>query len=271
MMPRSTILAVALIGIALFAPPVVHGQNGGSRSVITDERAAPAPFGPGEHLTYKVKLGVVTVGSGQMTVEGIDTVQGHPTYHLTMGIDGSAMFGLAKVDDQYESWLDTRLLASRRFIRDVHQVNYKSRREFEIYPEEKRWERTDADVEGVTLNMLALDEISFIYFLRTLPLEVGATYEFNRYFKDDGNPVTVKVLRKETVKVPAGTFNTVVLQPVIRTSGLFSEGGEAEIYITDDADRHMVYLRSKVPLVGSLTLHLETIRKGVPLNPKSRR
>lgn len=259
----------AVAAAVLMAPGDARAQNGG-HAPLTDELAAPAPFGPGERMTYKVKLGVVTVGDGHMTVEGVDTVRGHPSYHLTMGVHGSAMFGLAKVDDNYDSWLDTRLLASRRFIRDVHQVNYKSRRVFEIYPEEKRWERLDADKDGVTLNMLPLDEISFVYFLRTLPLEVGASYEFNRYFKDDGNPVTVRVLRKEKVTVPAGTFDAIVVQPIIRTSGLFSEGGEAEVYLTDDAQRRVVYLRSKVPLVGSLSLHLESATDGVPLNPGSR-
>ncbi|HSR43373.1 MAG TPA: DUF3108 domain-containing protein, partial [Longimicrobiales bacterium] len=67
-----------------------------------------------------------------------------------------------------------------------------------------------------------------------------------------------------------GTFETVVVQPVIRTSGLFSEGGEAELYLTDDESRHLVYLRSKLPLVGSLSLHLTSLRQGVPLHPDAR-
>lgn len=232
--------------------------------------AAPAPFGPGEHLIYQVKLGVVSVGSGFMRVEGLDTVRGHETYHVNMGLDASAMFGLATVRDRYESWLDTRLLVSRRFIRDVHQINYKSRRIFEIYPEEQRWERADADQSGQTGSALALDEIAFLYFVRTLPLEVGAEYSFNRYFKEDGNPVRLKVLRKERVEVPAGTFDVIVVQPIINTDGLFSEGGEAEVYFTDDEKRHLVYLRSRIPLVGSVSLHLQEIREGTPLNSGGR-
>ena len=268
-----TVKTGAWVAAALLVPTLASGQNGSSARtpVVTDERAAPAPFGPGERMTYKVKLGVVTVVEGHMAVETIDSVRGHPTYHITMSIDGSAMFGLAKVDDYWESWLDTRLLTSRRFIRDIHELNYKDRRIFEIYPEQKRWERADEKGnEGKTLNLLPLDEIAFVYFVRTLPLEVGATYEFNRYFKEDGNPVKVKVLRKQRVEVPAGTFDAIVVQPIIRTSGLFGDGGEAEVYFSDDEHRHMVYMRSKVPLVGSITLHLESATAGVPLNPASR-
>jgi len=199
----------------------------------------------------------------------VDTVQGHPAYRLEMDMRGG--LGPLKVNDHFQSWLDTRTLASRRFVRDIHEVNYKSRREWAIFPEEKRWERVDVENEGKTLSTLPLDELAFVYYIRTLPLVVGETYNLTRYFKEDGNPVVVKVLRKERKEVPGGTFNTIVVQPVIRTSGLFSEGGNAEVYFTDDVHRHVVYLRSEIPVVGSMTLHLKDIRHGTPLNPKDGR
>jgi hypothetical protein len=67
----------------------------------------------------------------------------------------------------------------------------------------------------------------------------------------------LQVLRRETVTVPAGTFNTVVVRPVIQTDGLFGEGGQAEVYFTDDARRIPVLVRSRVPVVGSLTMLLK--------------
>lgn len=229
--------------------------------------APPAvPFSVGEHLRYGVKLGIFNVGEGDMVVHGVDTIRGVPSYHVSMGLNASALFGAAKVRDRFESWLDVRTLASRRFIRDVHELNYKSLRVFEIYPEELRWERTDEsdDKTGVLLSDQAMDEIAFIYWLRTQELEVGETYTWNdKYFKEEGNPVTVTVLRRDKRTVDAGTFETIVVQPIIQTSGLFSEGGNAEIHFTDDERRLVVYLRSEVPLVGSITLHLESI-EGVP-------
>jgi hypothetical protein len=225
--------------------------------------APPAmPFEAGERLTYKVKLGVFNVGEGHMTVHGVEEVRGVPTYHVSMDLDGSAMFGAVRVRDRFHSWMDIRTLATRRFIKDIHEVNYKSVRSYEIYPEEKRWERNDHDEEGVSLSHLPLDEIAFVYFVRTLPLEVGQTYTYDRYFKEDGNPVVLKVLRKERKKVDAGTFDTVVVQPLIRTSGLFSEGGKAELYFTDDEHRHLIYMRSEIPVVGSITLHLRSVEQG---------
>ena len=276
--------AVALILGALLAMPAVDAGHAAaaqaagngieeprSVAVTTDRTAAKVPFGPGEDLRYRVKLGVVNVGEGHMRVEGVSELRGHRTYHLSMGLQASMGFGLAKVNDRFDSWLDTKLLVSRRFIRDIHELNYKSNRIYEIYPEEKRWERADEpEKNGDTPSLLTLDDISFLYFVRTLPLKVGDEYELNRYFKLDGNPVRVKVLRKQKVEVPAGTFDAVVIQPIIQTDGLFGEGGEAEVYFTDDEHRHMVYMRSKVPLVGSITLHLTSLTEGTPLHPDAR-
>lgn len=274
-------VSTGLLALLVLPPPAAaqdstarngHGSGGAEGSgVATDSLAYPAPFGPGEHLTYRVKLGKMNVGEGEMRIMGVDSVRGFPTYHVRLGVDASVVFGMAHMRDTYDSWLDTRMLVSRQYIRDLDQTGYQGRREFAIYPEEKRWERMDADKSGETPSVLPLDEISFMYYVRTLPLEVGETYNLNRYFKMDGNPVTVRVLRKERIEVPAGVFDAVVVQPVIRTSGLFSEGGEAELYFTDDDDRHLVYMRSKIPVVGSLSLHLTGVARGVPLNPSARR
>ena len=92
----------------------------------------------------------------------------------------------------------------------------------------------------------ALDEISYLYLIRTLPLELGRTYEFDRYFEEDGNPVVVEVLRRERVRVPAGTFDTIVLRPIIQTDGLFGEDGQAEVFISDDDRRLVVQIKSRM-------------------------
>ena len=92
-----------------------------------------------------------------------------------------------------------------------------------------------------------------------MPLEVGKTYTFDRYYKPDRNPVTLRVLRKERVTVPAGTFDAVVVQPVIKTKGIFSEGGQAEVWISDDARRMIVQMKSQLKF-GSLNLYLRSTR-----------
>ena len=237
--------------------------------VPADPFAARAPFGPGEHLVYKVKVGIFGVGEGYMAVTGVEDHDGNPSYKVEMTIRGS--LGPAKVNDVYQSWFDVSTLQTWRYIRDIDEVGYQSYRHWEFFPDRMRWERQDNDEAGDLGSALPLDEIAFIYFLRTLPLEVGKSYTYNRYFKDDGNPVTVRVLRRDQRETEGVRYNTIVVAPEIRSSGLFAEGGSAEIHLTDDERRIPVYVKSDIPnFPGSLTLHLRSVREGVPLHPDSR-
>jgi hypothetical protein len=232
-----------------------------------DPFAAVVPWGPGERLEYRVKLGVFNAGEAYMDVIGIDSIRGEPSYHIQMALRGSLLFGAAKLDDHWDSWVDTRLMLTRRYIRDLKEPGYTTYRYYEFYPEELYWERTDNDESGDLATALPLDDIAFIYYVRTLPLEVGKTYTVPRYFKKEGNPVIIHVEGKDVRETDAGTFNTIVVRPTIQTSGIFSEGGEAELHFTDDENRHLVYMRIKMPVVGSVTLHLRSITQGTPIHP----
>jgi hypothetical protein len=226
----------------------------------------PVPFGPGELLEYDVKLGFLGKrGEGHMAVVGLDTVRGRTTYQLEMAYQGGVP--LARVRDHFRSWVDVTNLVTLRSIEDTHQINRKRYKHFELFPEDQRWERADKVESGDMPTTIPLDQMSFFYFVRSVPLEVGKEYTFNRYYKESGNPVILQVLKKDTVKVPAGTFPTVVVRPIIRSSGLFGQGGEAELYFTDDDRRLLVMMKSKVPLIGALSLHLRRITEGHPLMP----
>lgn len=232
-------------------------------STATPATPAPVPFGDGERAEYQVRLGGISVGSGSMEVLGTEMVRGHLTYHAQLRVSGG--LPLMRVDDRFESWFDVAGLFSRRFKQNQRELHFRRNRTYEFYPEERRYERLDSDDQGPLSTDKPLDDVSILYYARTLPLEVGGRYVLNQYYKEDGNPVVLEVLRRETVEVPAGTFNTVVVRPIIKTDGLFGEGGEAEVYFTDDSRRLMVQMRSKVPLVGSLSMHMTSYRPGRPL------
>lgn len=243
--------ALAVGGVALLAA-FAPAQDG--------SRADRLPFAVGERADYQVKLGIVSVGSGFVEVAGTEMVGGAHTLHARMQVSGS--LGIARVDDRYESWIDTQGLFSRRFIQNIHEVRYRRNRTYEFDPAHRTYRRLDKDETGPIASDRPLDDLSFMYYARTLPLEVGDTYTLNRYFKESGNPVVLRVVRKETIDVPAGRFRTVVVQPVIRTNGLFGEGGRAEIYFSDDERRIPVLIKSRVPVVGSLTMSLRSYRAG---------
>ncbi len=274
----------ALFLATLMLPSAVAGQDTvGVTDPVTDslaalyptvEWAAPVPFGPGERMSYRVEMLWFDVGEGHMSVLGIDTVQGQETYRAAMGYDAGAIGFSAR--DTFTTFFDIGTLQSWRFVKK-YNGSYTSSRHYEMLPGEGIWRDEDREPDhdehsGELGSALPLDDISFIYFLRQMDLEVGRTYTLSRYFKQDGNPVVIKVLRRERRKVDAGEFDCIVVQPIVKTDGIFSEGGKAEIYLSDDERRVMVYMKTNIPRVpGALELYLTGYRPGVPLHPDARR
>lgn len=224
--------------------------------VVAGVKRAVVPFGPGERMEYDVKFGALRVGNAHMEVVALDNVRGRPAWHTAFWVQGGNF--LYRVNDVYESWMDAESLSSLRFVQELEEGGKDTERKFEIYPERSVFIQTSKKLAKEEPSVSQpLDDGSFLYFIRTIPLVVGQTYDFNRYFRPDRNPVRIRVLRKERVTVPAGTFDAIVVQPVIKTKGIFSENGHAEIWLTDD-DRHiMLQLKSKLSF-GSLNLYLKS-------------
>jgi hypothetical protein len=106
-----------------------------------------------------------------------------------------------------------------------------------------------------------LDDGSFLYAVRVAGVRVGETRRDDRYFRPDRNPVVLTGLRRETVTVPAGTFAATVVRPTIRTTGLFSENGEAQVWFSDDAHRVPVQVKTRFAKFA-LTLTLDSVTRG---------
>jgi hypothetical protein len=253
---RRPMLSLALLCLTPAAGvSQVVTQAGVAGGAIVDPK--PVPFAVGERLEYDVKFGFIHVGHGSMEVAGIDTVRDRPTWHTVFIVRGGTLF--YKVNDRLESWMDVRSLVSLRHWQELSEGRRERERRFEIMPE-RGVVLEEGKPEAPTV-AAPLDDGAFLYFVRTIPLEVGATYEFNRYFRPDRNPVTIRVLRREHIRVPAGEFDAIVLQPIIKTKGIFSEGGRAQIWLSDDANRIMLQMKSKLPF-GSLNLYLTSYQRG---------
>lgn len=230
---------------------------GAAQTVVASTvKHAKVPFGPGERMEYDVRFGALKVGNAHMEVVALDNIRGRAAWHTAFWVQGGNF--LYRVNDVYESWMDAETLSSLRFVQELEEGGKDTERRFEIYPERAIFVQTSKKPSKEEKSVTQpLDDGSFLYFIRTIPLEVGKTYDFDRYFRPDRNPVRIRVLRKERVKVPAGTFDAIVIQPVIKTKGIFSENGHAEVWLSDDERHIMLQLKSQLKF-GSLNLYLKS-------------
>jgi len=254
---RKPLVAVARAVCAAAVVAVALNTAGGQQPASLGATGG-RPFVVGERLTYAVEFGPLKVGTGTMEVRGIENVRGREAYHTVFRINGG--IPLYRVDDTFESWFATDDLASLRFHQDQNEGQKDRNRRYEIFPERRVYDETTDDKGEQPSVAEPLDDGSFVYFVRTVPLEVGRSYEFQRYFKPDRNPVTIRVLRRERITVPAGTFDAVVIQPVIKTKGVFSEEGRAELWLSDDERRLILQMKSRLSF-GSIDLYLTNIQR----------
>ena len=217
-----------------------------------DGEHARVPYGVGERLEYALSFGKLHVGNGSMELAGVEDVRGRSTWHTVLQLHGGIRF-LYKVDDTFESWIDRRTGNSLRFRKDQNEGQRDNEQVYDIFPESSLYVQ-GSDTAKASVSS-PLDDGSFLYFIRSIPLVVGQTYSFNRYFKPDRNPVTIKVVRKERIRVPAGEFEAIVVQPIIKTPGIFSENGHAEVWLSDDKNRIMLQMKTALSF-GSINLYL---------------
>jgi hypothetical protein len=226
---------------------------------------APVPWSSGESLEYTVKLEGIPSGTGRLQVLGQETIRDHRAWRLHLNVKGGIPF--YHIDFSDDSWMDVDSLYALHFEQNQVQAGKTTKRAYDFYPDRKIFRQIGRDEQPSVAD--PLDEASLFFFVRTLPLEVGKTYQFDNFYDPKSNPVIVHVLRKDTVNVPAGRFATIVLQPSIKTNGLFSEGGHAEIWLSDDSRRLLVQMKTHFSVI-SLGLYLQKIegdsvrRSGAP-------
>lgn len=119
--------------------------------------------------------------------------------------------------------------------------------------------------EKITLSLknLALDPLSSLYYIRTLPLKVGKAYSVNVFNNKKLHTINVEVLRNETVETSMGNFKTILVKPVMNLEGegIFFAHGELYIWLTDDEKRIPVMIKKVIPGLSLETGQIEFLRK----------
>jgi hypothetical protein len=208
---------------------------------------APGPFAVGETLRYDAKLGYFPVGTATVSVSQRTRERGLDAYVFTLAGQGGPPGWRVRYD--LTSWTDSRRFNSLRFHRRLMQGGKDDEHQYVILPDSSRYREVGVPGEWVSPPE-PLDELAFLYFLRTAPLQLGRSYSYSRYFKTGYNPVQVNVAEaREAVILPDG--KSVSSIPVEVTA----RGMTMKVWFTDDTRRLPVQLELPMPF-GVVALQL---------------
>lgn len=224
-------------------------------------------FGLGEQLVFKIKYAGITAGIS--TIEVADTVRidGHLCYRIDNRTQSTETFSVFyKVDDRAASWFDVDQFVSRRFEKHLREGDFRADAAIEFDQESgiARYPLKKGEPE-VEVPPCVLDVFAAIFYVRLLPLEIGQDVVFDNHDNKKTYPLVVKVLKKELIKVEAGVFQCIKVQPLLRTPGLFEHKGDLWVWLTDDEYHMPVLMKSKVA-VGSVNAELAEYTLGTPLH-----
>ncbi len=247
----------------------------GQETALEETSGAPAPgwrFTPGESFTYSVAIGRFKLGEAWLRVDGIEAIDGRSLAQVTLVVEGGPPF--FRIRNRLSSWIEAGSMRSHRFERSIREGpkrysdRYLLNQESGSYTAE-RWSedlesfQPSAAEEGGPMPTGAIDEIALLYLVRTLSLEPGDEHQMDRYFKPRSNPVVVRVLEREEIRVPAGHFQTIVVEPIIPEVGVFQANKKPRVWITDDEQRLIVRVQTSSP-VGPVALNLTAYEVGGP-------
>jgi hypothetical protein len=249
--------------IALLAAALV-AEAGSYAPRFVENRA----FGPGERLVFSVEYGIVKAGTATLSVTGPETMDGLLAHRITAtAVSNPAFSAFFRVNDTNTSLLDVVQLHTLHFSKSLQEGSYRNSEEvlydqeagIATYPEEE-----DEDERTVALPPHALDVLGCLYYARTMPLSVGDSFTIDCHADNANYPLVVSVLRTERVRVPAGQFDCVLVQPELVGEGIFEQQGEILVWMTDD-ERHMPVLMRSAIVIGEIACLLESYTPGVPL------
>ena len=229
--------------------------------VIPTLQAPPTNFPFPQHLTltYAVDWRVFTAGTAVFLLDQQGTTERISATADTIG----ATTMLFPVIDKFQSGFDTKTGCSTGFSKQLQEGRRKVSSDLSFDYARGKQNQTERNlVKGtqkqLTANVPACvtDSLSGIFYAASQPLVVGQRFGFPLADAMRTVTVTMKVEGKEEIKTPAGTFQTIRVQPTAE-EGVVRNRGTIRIWYTDDARHLPVQIQAKL-FWGTIIFHLQS-------------
>lgn len=265
---RARVAACLLAALFQCAGPAAYAQDD-SLPDSTQFEPAPAqtilpavaqPFRAGESLRFSVQYGFIKAGTAWLEVPEVVDWNGNPSWRLVARAESNGFFDkVYKVRNRIESVWDQQRRFSWRYFEDRHEGRYTANDTLTFMPDSGRVRYKDG--RSYPIPPEAQDALSSFYYTRFQALPLGGSITFDYHASRKSLPLEVKILGRQRIKTPAGRFNCVVIEPMLKAGGIFKNKGRLVIWLTDDERRMPVLMRSKV-LIGSISVTLQEARPG---------
>jgi hypothetical protein len=221
-------------------------------------RHAKVPWKIGEYFQFSIDWSGLNGGNALMQVQNMQTVDGRRAWRvITKAESNSFVSKFYKVRDRAETFIDAESLYTRRFEKHLREGTYK--KDLSVRFDQKARKAIYDNGRSFEVPPRVHDVLSAFYYVRTCPLPEGGTVSIPTHDNEKSYDMVVKVIRRERIEVPAGKFDCVLVEPMLKSEGIFKSKGQMFVWLSDDERRIPVQVKSKVP-IGSISVSLTDMR-----------
>src|ERR1035437_10179691 len=211
----------------------------------------------GEKLKFRVHYGLIDAGEATLEIKPeLEKIGPRDCYHIVgLGHSFGAFNWFFKVEDRYESFLDSEAITPWLFIRRVSEGGYKINQNYSFNPY-KHTVSTGTETKDVPVGIQ--DLLSAFYLARTMDLtnlkEDEVSY-INIFLDDKLYPMGIKFMGREMVDTKLGKFNCLKFQPQLQKGRIFKDQEGMTLWISDDLNHIPIRLESEL-VIGSIKVDL---------------
>ena len=237
-----------------------------SGSLPQTKPAESAPQFPGkEALSYDVEWRLIYAGSARLAMEP-DGVPEKAGWQIRLHLEsGGLVSKLYRLDDNYEAHMGDRFCATSTELNAIERnrhhetkVDYDHARGKASYIERDLLKNAVVKTAETDIPACVSDIIGGLAKLRTMKLEPGQNEQIPLSDGKKSVSARIEAQARETLKVKAGTFDTIRYEVYVFNNVLYARKGQLWVWLTDDARRLPVQVRARMSFpIGSITLELE--------------
>jgi hypothetical protein len=254
------IAATITILAAQTAPPAASVSSASAQ--ITPPRPN-YPFPDGRSFVYSAEWHMLAAGTGVIQMDAAGN--GNERKVVATAESSGVVNVIFPVHDRFESRFDPQTFCSHSIVKHSEEGSHKRETAIRFDYESKKSKLEERNLKTGEIKHVendlpacATDILTGFFYLQSLPLKPGATYDFP--INDGKNAVVhATVDKREQIKVPAGTFSAVMVTAEA-ISGSLQSKGKVWIWYSDDAAHTPVQMRAKLGW-GVLLFRLQKIEK----------
>jgi hypothetical protein len=256
----ATVTLTTIITVTIFAQNNIQFSQSNIRYIKNEA------FGYGEKLEYKVGIlsgvlsglggsGGISVGKNPVKIT-LSNKEIRDCYDINFWVDSEGIVDMTySVHDKYRTIVDVGGIFPHEFHQRIREGTYK-------HDFKAKFDQIN-NIAFVKDNQYKIEEyvqdiVSALFYARTMDLASlnnGEIITLRNFYKDTTFELPIKIVKRETIKVKAGTFRTILVQPLVQAGSPFKFNNAISVWLTDDARKIPVKVSTSI-IIGDVGAEL---------------